>query len=90
MTHADLRAQCIEAMARTLCDRNEPGPVWRDYVPDATGAFDALHGIAFVNGMNCTVEMIDAGTEAERLQLPVGLLFRRMAAAGDLTQHPAP
>jgi hypothetical protein len=90
MTRDEHRAKCIEAMARTLCDRNEPGPEWQDYVPDATAALDALRGLARIVPIEATEEMIDAAYLrgihdhfAEEREA-----WRAMSAAGDLTNTP--
>lgn len=86
MTRDEYRIACIEAMARILWGRNEPGPDWYEYIPDATAAFDALRkaGVRVVPA-EATQEMVRAGL---KVRPTVRETWNAMSAAGDLTNPP--
>jgi len=41
----EYQAQRIEAAAKALCERNEPGPEWQDYIGDAKAALTAADAV---------------------------------------------
>jgi hypothetical protein len=101
VTHDEGRTQCIGAMAAAtyeLPDDDGDVVLWADAseyekemeIAWATAAFDSLHGIATVNLPEATEEMRAAAYEEERRAgINAGsalILFRVMAAAGDLTK----
>jgi hypothetical protein len=79
MTRDD-RAKCIEAMV-------EAGPrasTYLNWKKIMTAAFDSLHGIASVNPIEATDEMLNAWHQHDN---PCSA-WRAMSAAGDLTNPP--
>jgi hypothetical protein len=91
MTPAEDRAQCIEAMALEEL-RYEHGLV--TFSPQtiaiakekAAHILDSLHGIARVNPIEATEEMVDAAFHCGSAEYED--IFRAMAARGDLTNPP--
>jgi hypothetical protein len=67
MTRDELRAKCIEAIARCLGDRNDAP--WQEFIDDATAAFDALNSFAVVRADEHRAKCIDAMIGAYVLQL---------------------
>jgi hypothetical protein len=93
MTRDDARAKCIEAMALAEL-HHEYGLVTFSPVQileaeaRATAAFDSLHGIARVNPIEATEEMMMACSEATGLMPMWANSWRAMSAVGDLTNQP--
>ena len=88
MTRDEQRNACIEAMkesARSGQFQIKIG-LWSnpDLVALFTAAFNAIHGIAFVNPIEATYEML---VEGDMCPAAAGK-WRAMAAAGDLTNTP--
>jgi hypothetical protein len=93
MTPADHRAQCIEAMAakyRLEFERIWSGsrPAYAEAILLMTAAFDALNGIARVNPVEATQEMIEIGYAAYEHHGDLDSAFADMAEHGDLTRPP--
>jgi hypothetical protein len=84
MTRDEHRAKCIEVMQKAAT----ANPL----VIDWWGAFDSLHGIAFVCPIEATVEMINAAEPVYDDTFPqcADNIYKAMAAAGDLTKPPEP
>jgi hypothetical protein len=85
MTRDEHRAKCIEAMAAEISSVC----AWPDNrsVEAAIRAFDSLHGIARVDPIEATEEMMTAG----RVRTGIGdrhIIWTAMSAAGDLTNPP--
>lgn len=84
------RAKCIEAMAVADCELS--GELWNelseaareDYRMNARPLFDSLHGLARVNPIEATKEMVDPKVESEGQRRT----WRYMSAAGDITNPP--
>lgn len=109
MTRDEHRAQCIEAMARTMCCQyyislqgvirfgttevlaagvnRDVEEHWREWHDKATEVLDSLHGIAFVDPIEATEEMIAAGVHAAHPE-NCREVYAAIAARGDLTNQP--
>ena len=85
MTRDEHRAKCIEAM------REAYGKAWSQsktkkfsWQSGLTAAFDALHGVAFIDPIEATEDMVLAGLS----KFTVRQRWRAMSARGDLTNPP--
>lgn len=88
MTRDEYRKACIEAMEEAFYVRSsgEPASVYDCMV----AAFDALHGVARVNQIEATEEMINT-LDDSWFDVPIcdiGEVFEILSATGDLTNPP--
>ena len=90
MTRNDHRAQCIEAMEEAFYKRSSGTPT--SVYDCMSAAFDSLHGIAVVNPIEATNEMIRAGVvileDEPHAYSDAISCWNAMSAAGDLTNLP--
>ena len=98
MTRGEHRATCIEAMRaayRTELNSDGRAEERQGGLRAMTAAFDSLHGIAFVDPIEATEEMIEEGADMMSGLVSEGRegraavkIFAAMAARGDLTNTP--
>ena len=81
VTRDEARAKCLEAMETAWIKSGANNLKVADAM---AAAFDALNGIARVDPIEATEEMIDAGLYYAQLVE----IWRAMSAAGDLTNGP--
>lgn len=91
MTLDEHRNACIEGMAAAIAQtpwENISGWSRNAFLRKATRAFDSLNGIAFVDPIEATEEMVRAAYGPQTNIAYARTVFHAMAAAGNLTNPP--